>query len=452
MSSKVDAPASVKLIFLMSAMLMLIVPFHAMLVPEQVLFLLEFLAVILLFLVFWSGLYLQGTYSVVIWFLCLCVMLATAYVIPLSLLDEIVLPGRELYDDVGKWLEQQGVDQGSRYLSIIPYSSNLALLALLPPVAIFLAIISLPERFVIKLIYLLIIIAVLEACLGLVQYSSRNDYFYLGMGVTGNAQGTYINRDHFSALLEMVLPITLGMMLFSVGRAQSGIFQSKSKVFNHALIFAFAALLIFLAAIFARSRAGVFLIMLAVLVSSITFSRHVGGSRSVSLSAVFATVAIGLAVSIGLIPVLNRFVAKSPVEDERWRIFEHSVEGIKAFFPVGSGPGTFLDVYRFFQPVEQLTIINSAHNDYLELVFELGAVGVFIIVGFWLLYLTGWVKLWSAAHWDRMHFIQVAAGISILLLLLHCSVEFILHEPMNTLVFALLTGVFFTKRAAVRRT
>ena len=153
MSSKVDAPASVKLIFLMSAMLMLIVPFHAILVPEQVLFLLEFLAVILLFLVFWPGLYLQGTYSVVIWFLCLCVMLATAYVIPLSLLDEIVLPGRELYDDVGKWLEQQGVDQGSRYLSIIPYSSSLTLLALLPPVAIFLAIILIPSGIKFKQIF-----------------------------------------------------------------------------------------------------------------------------------------------------------------------------------------------------------------------------------------------------------------------------------------------------------
>lgn len=436
---------SAKFVFLMSALLMLIVPFHAVLVPEQVLLVLEFIAVLVLFVVFWSGLYKQGTYSIVGWFLFLSLVAAAIYVMPLPFLNDIALPGRGLYSDVRSWLVGQGIDVGPHYLSIIPYKSVLALLALLPPLAIFFAMVSLSESLVRRLVYLLLIIVSVEAALGLIQYASGNRDFYFGLTGSGSAQGTYINRDHFSALLEMTLPIALGMMLFSIGRSQHSHLSNKGKVFNQTLLFASVALLIFLAAVFARSRAGVFLIMLAVLISSIVFARHIGGGRSVSLTAAFSTVAMGLAVTIGLIPVLNRFVATNPIEDERWRIFEHTIEGLKSFFPIGSGPGTFIDIYPAFQPIEQLNTINRAHNDYLELVFELGAVGIFVIIGFWLLYIFGWFKIAGKA-WDRMHFIQVGSGIGIFLLLLHCSVEFILHEPMNTLVFALLAGVFFSKR------
>lgn len=54
------------------------------------------------------------------------------------------------------------------------------------------------------------------------------------------------------------------------------------------------------------------------------------------------------------------------------------------------------DVYRAFQPLEQQGFINQgAHNDYLELMFDMGLAGMVIIGDFFLLYLYGWVKLWD---------------------------------------------------------
>jgi len=439
-----------RIVFLLGALSLLIVPLHGVLVPSQVLLLLEALGLLTLLVIFWSGVYKGGTYRIVLWFLFISVAVACLYVVPLPQglnlpfleADRLsgTLPGRSLYADVEQWLLSKGQAPNAT-LSLIPYESTLALLALLPPLALFFSGISVTEIQLRNLVYLLLLIAGVQAVIGLVQYASGNPAFYFGMPVARNAQGTYVNRDHFAALLEMTLPIAIGLMLYSIGRSHDRRRDAKARVLNQVLIFGSLALLLFLAGVFARSRTGVFLIMVAVLVSSFIFARHIGGKQTVGLTAIFATLAVGLAASIGLIPVLNRFVSRNPVEDERFRIFEHTIEGIKAFFPFGSGPGTFSDVYRAFQPIEQGKFINNAHNDYLELVFETGALGVFIIIGFFLIYFMGCFKL-AGQTWSRVHFIKVAAGIGIFLFMLHLLTEFLLHEPMNTMIFALLLGVF----------
>ena len=451
-----NSSLSSRLAFFLAAISLLVVPLHGVLIPPQVLLILEVLGLLILFVVFWSGLYKRGTYPIILWFLFISLAMACLYVVPIPqgfnvpFIDIENLPGRLIYEDVRLWLAAHDVVSDAT-LSLIPYESNLALLALLPPLALFFVGISITEIQLRNLVYLLLLVAGVQAILGLIQYASGNPAFYFGISPNGrSAQGTYVNRDHFVALLEMVLPIAIGLMLYSIGRSSYDRRGSDAKawVLNQVLIFGFLAVLIFLAGVFARSRTGVFLIMVAVLVSSFVFARHIGGKQSVGLAAVFATIAVGLATSIGLIPVLNRFVARNPVEDERFRIFEHTIEGIKAFFPFGSGPGTFPDVYRAFQPIEQLSHVNNAHNDYLELMFEMGVFGAFIIVGFLLIYILGWFKL-AGQTWSRMHFIKVGAGIGIFLFLLHLTTEFLLHEPMNTMIFALLVGIFLRRSSKV---
>lgn len=441
-----------RIVFFLAALSLLVVTLHGVVGQPEVLLGVEALGLLTLLVVFWSGLYQDGTYRIVHWFLWISIGFAGLYVIPIPdgfvmpFFDINDLPGRALYNEVDAWLLTQGV-KDSNTLSLIPYESTLALLALLPPLALFYAGISLTQTQLRNLVYCLLLIAGVQAVIGLVQYATGNPAFYFGISPSGgrSAQGTYVNRDHFAALLEMTLPIAIGLMLYSIGRVSYDRRRDATAlILNQVLIFGFLAVLLFLAGVFARSRTGVFLIMVAVVVSSFVFARHIGGKQSARLAAGFATVAVGLAASIGLIPVLNRFVSRNPVEDERFRIFEHTIDGIKAFFPWGSGPNTYADVYRVFQPIEQGKRIHNAHNDYLELLFEMGAFGGFIIVGFLLIYFMGWFKLMGNA-WDRMRFIQVGAGIGLFLLLLHLLSEFLLHKPMNTMIFALLVGIFLRR-------
>lgn len=151
--------------------------------------------------------------------------------------------------------------------------------------------------------------------------------------------------------------------------------------------------------------------------------------------------ALGIASSIGLIPVLSRF-GQDPVEDVRWEIFTHTWTAIKQFFPFGSGLGTFQPVFMAFQPPELPQFVNHAHNDYLELLLETGLWGVILISLFVLAYIAGWLALRHHHSWSRFHFIQTAAGISLFLMGLHSFVDFNLHLPANSIFFAFLAGIF----------
>lgn len=376
-------------------------------------------------------------------FLATGLVLVLVYTLPIPLASWSTLPGRSFYMEVIEWLQQQNVTPNVS-ISIIPGETMRAFLTLLPPLAMFLTIASLDEKRLQHLITFFFIIASIQAMLALIQYSSDNPAFLFGITSHDNSgQGTYLNRDHFAALMEMAIPPAIALMMFSFGRHRDK-FEDSWVIAHQNLLYSLLTLLLFLGAIFSKSRGGIFLSLLAILISSITFARHLGGKQAVSITATLATIAIGAAISIGLAPVLNRFFVHDPLEDGRWEIFQHTIEGIKTFFPVGSGPGTFPDVYRAFQPIEQMKFINNAHNDYLELLFEMGMAGAFIIAFFLILYVYRWVKLWGQ-KWDRLHFLQVAAGISIFLLLLHSFVDFNLHTPANMIVFAFMCGIFFRK-------
>lgn len=389
----------------------------------------------------------QRLYRPVTLFTITGLCLTAAYLLPLSQTQWGLLPGRDFYLEGIDWLNQQAVTP-KLTISIVPAETLIAILSLIAPLSIFLVACYLPNTKVKQLVMVFLGIAALEAALGLIQYASNNPTFFFGLTPNGqSAQGTYRNRDHFAALMEMALPISIGLMLFAVGKKHNHEDNTTTSHFswltlNHTLIFGSLMLLILLAGIFSRSRAGVFLIIVTVLLSSLVFAKHIGGKQSAGIMAIIATVGGGIAASIGLIPILNRFVAEDPLADERWTIFSHTLEGIKTFFPFGSGPGTFPDVYRAFQPIEQMNFVNNAHNDYLELLFEMGAIGMFIIVSFLILYLYGWVKLWGK-QWDQFHFIQNAAGIGIFAILLHSFSDFNLHTPANMIGFAFLCGLFF---------
>jgi O-antigen ligase len=317
---------------------------------------------------------------------------------------------------------------------------------LIPTLAVFLSAVSLPDQLVKRLVYVFLLMASVQGVLGLIQYASDDLFFVFGMDYHGRmAQGMYVNRDHFAALMEMALPMALALMLYSIGRtADDRQHGGLGGSVNRAVLFAFAALVIFLAAIFSRSRTGVFLVLLMVLLSSVVFSRHIGGKQSVGWASAFAVIAGGIGMSVGLIPVLNRFIAADPLEDGRWPIFETTLTVIREFFPLGSGPGTYAEMYRAFQPAEQAFFANHAHNDYLELLVEMGAAGVFVIAGFMVVYLYGWIRLRKFV-WNRMRFLQVGSGLAVLAILLHSLLDFNLHTPANFVVFAMLVGIFFRK-------
>lgn len=414
----------------------------------------QLIALALLTLVLWapSRLVLRPPEAIL---LVLLLLVPVVYLLPLPAQWIDALPGRTLYTKAQALLASADAN-GGLPLSLVPSATVTAGLALLLPVAAFLGVRCLDERRILTLLQLVLAIAAIQAIIGVIQFGTAqtgNPLLAIDGGHAGSGTGLYLNRNHLAGLLEMVLPIALALFFFSLGRGEAsqatGRWRRKaafvSSVQGHAaLIYGALAVLLVIGAVFSRSRTGIFLTMLGILLSTFLFARRIGGSNAFGSTGTLFALAGAFAVTIGLAPVLERFSVSQLADEGRWPLFERALQGAATFFPFGSGPGTFPSTFPPFQPLELGNVfVNRAHNDYIEWLFDAGAVGVAIPLAIFLLYLYQWTRVYSAGAWPRARFLQAGAGIGLLLLALHEFVDYNLYTPANQLVFAILAGLFF---------
>ena len=371
------------------------------------------------------------------------------------------LPGRAFYAEA---LRQTGADGAGfewRALSLIPTATESAWLGLLPPLTVFVMAIRLTETHLLRLMLVFLGIATTQALMGLIQYGNGPDsVFRLSNTLsTGNAVGTYVNRNHLAGLLEMALPVSLALLAATIGHSRpphsSGKHQRRRTFrqwlarfsmerLNQAAIYGSVAIAILLGLIFSRSRTGVGMAMLGILLTTLLFSNRLGGRGVYGMVGAFTAIGIGLASLIGLAPVLNRFTLQDPMEDARWSIFDATVKASIEFFPLGSGAGTYEDVLRRFHPADIYGVtINYAHNDYLEWVMECGLIAALLIAAWLAFYVRQWGRVWKRGNWTLLRFAQAGAGIALFLMMLHSLVDCNLQIPANAVFAALLAAVFF---------
>ena len=84
-----------------------------------------------------------------------------------------------------------------------------------------------------------------------------------------------------------------------------------------------------------------------------------------------------------------------------------------------------------------------AHDDYAELVLELGGAGGAIVGRLVLSYGVRWVGLAGGWRERSLGHLQMAAGLGMLAMAVHGLVDFNFHIPANALYFSFLAGVFF---------
>ncbi len=376
--------------------------------------------------------------------------LLALFSLPVSFLQ--VLPGRDVFFSIDQILGRPDETYWSS-ISLVPHKTEMALWALLPPLAVFAATVNQPNENVLKLVYLMFGMAVFQALLSLMQYGGG-----LGIDLTISNEwglkavaGTYLNRDHLAGFMEMVFPVLLALLAATVGKhrfdAHRGSRWRKRLDFlttlkgHQTIIYAVIGVLVILCLIFTRSRAGIALTMLGLLLTLAVFARRLGGSNVYGTYGSVLAVILVLAIEIGLAPVLDRF-SLDPMEDLRWDIYGTSIQGIVEHFPAGTGPGTYPDIYPQYQAADMDHFINRAHNDYLEWIFDGGALAVILILAGLIMYALGWRQLWIRGRWHTFRYVQAGAGIGAFLIILHSLLDYNLHKPANAIYFAFLLAVF----------
>lgn len=344
------------------------------------------------------------------------------------------LPGRE---QLVLGLDLVGLQPGWGPLSLTPDRTWSSVLALIPPAAMLLAVLTLSQPQRSRLVAFCLVAALVGAVWGAAQLANGGDQFHPWRTTgAGSVSGFFANRNHLASFLLATLPFAAVFGAASLRRRNGG----RLAIWIAALFI--GLVIVTLAAI--RSRAGVMLFV-PVMGFSLLAAWIAGGRGRPAPALLLLVGATGAALTavavLALPPVLARFEVDSAPETrfERWPIV---AEAAQAYLPIGSGIGSFDAVYRSVEPLEQLdnTFFNQAHNDYLETWQEAGWPGVALILAFLVWYGR---RLWSAwkAEPSRDRDLQRAASIALGVFLLHSIGDYPLRTTALAVMFALCCGL-----------
>lgn len=417
--------------------------------------LLQWQGLILIGLALWHPRVVELSAGEVI-FLVLLIAIPFIYWIPWPAWAAAMIPVHEPYASAMALVNGEAVPP--RTLSILAGASERAWLMLALPIGVYLAMRSLKEHETELVVHALLAIALTQVAIGLFQFLSATsgvDYALSELVPRHNASGTFRNRNHMAGMLELAFPIALAIFLHDFGRARGerrmhrdwrkrivALLQTSGRP---ALIFAILAILLIVGIVITRSRTGIAMAMLGIIITSIIFSRRVGGHSTFGLVGQVLTLVIGFGLALGLAPVLDRFSVGDMAADARWQLAESTFDAAGRLAPLGSGPGTYGNVFPLHQPIELgRWYIAHAHNDYLEAFFELGLGALVLLVLFLGLFIHQWTRLVTRDDWSRFRCMQIGAGIGLVLMLGHSLTDYNLHTPANLAYFALLAGLFFS--------
>lgn len=362
------------------------------------------------------------------------ILIPIIQLIPLPPQVWTALPGREA---VTEGFRTGGVALPWLPISLAPSATVDALLSLVPPAAVFLAIISLDERARRRVSLIVIAVTLAGTLIGAAQVASGQDSSLRFYEVTNtdSAVGFFANRNHYAALLAITLPLTAYWLAYSESRS-----RGQRVVY---MLIAAGFLVIFVVSLgVTRSRAGIGLGAAAILASAavLWFSKAV--PRIVPVVLIAGMVVGGGLISLfALEPLLNRF--HDPVSNEaRVNLLPGLMAAAKTYFPVGSGLGSFVPVFQMFEHADTMLprYVNHAHDDYIELIIETGVMGAAVLTAG-----LGWIVTAAvrSAGWPqgRDPDLQRVAAVIVAILLVHSVVDYPLRTAALSVMFALACGL-----------
>jgi O-antigen ligase len=244
--------------------------------------------------------------------------------------------------------------------------------------------------------------------------------------------GPYVNHNHYAGLMEMLLPIPL---VFVFTRYGSGLRKGMA---------AFAAALMASTIFLSGSRGGMLAVAVQITIFVAILLRQKQTGRMVFTLGIFLALAIGLLAWLGGGELVERIASihsetrtelsgamRVDIDRDALRMFEHN--------PIlGWGLGTFADVYPQFRSFYTNFFVDNAHNDYLQLLVEMGTLGFATML--WFLVTVYYRAIKKLKNWtvDTNGALSLAAMLGISGILVHSFLDFNLQIPANAALFYVL--------------
>ena len=287
------------------------------------------------------------------------------------------------------------------------------------------------------LVFPIILVAAFEAGLGLLQQA---------VGEPGTiARGTYINRNHFAGLLEMALPFAVIYPVAVMRRVRSRRHSPAGPAVKASAVLAVAAVLL-LGIIYSLSRMGFLAALCSLLVMGILALSPGLSARGKFL--IVGSITLSIMISFVFLPpdqLIVRFARISSVEgitaEDRVLLWRETLDLIAAYPLFGCGLGGYGSAFLKHKVSVPLVSSAYAHNDYLQILAELGIIGFVIAAALMLAILAKAVRAALQNSDPNSRCLALACVGAIVAILVHSLVDFNLYIPANAVLLAWISGI-----------
>lgn len=291
-----------------------------------------------------------------------------------------------------------------------------------------------------KVAMILALFGIAIACFALLQGVAPNGklYWVRVPRLGGWIYGPYVNHNHYAGLMEMLVPIPLIIALSRLAHEKTRIAAGTAAAIMVGTIF------------LSGSRGGMLAIFVELAVLGIVLSRQKKSMRIALAIGAFAVVLVSLLAWLGGKELTTRVTSISTeargeisggmrlsIDRDAFQMFRHR--------PIlGWGIGTFPVVYPQFRSFYTNFFVNEAHNDYLQLLSEMGLLGFGTML--WFLSVLFRRVRDKISKWptDVSGAVTLACALGVIGILVHSLIDFNLQIPAN----AALYYVFCTIAAA----
>jgi O-antigen ligase len=305
----------------------------------------------------------------------------------------------------------------------------------------------------------ILLLGCFEALYGMIQTFSGNEHIWWvrKAAYRGDVTGTYVNRNHFAGLLEIIImpAVAYAAATAETRKKTSNFFRERKSFrarlsarlfgeerFNQRLLVLFSAVVMGLALLFSASRGGMLGAAGGLLCLGLLFLTRKGHRRK-GLVVLFFFVLLGAyALRMGVERPLERFRAFDTSFEVRARYAQKALELFEDYPLTGIGVGNFRYAYPKYQaPEDTKVFIDHAHNDFVEFLAEAGSIGFVLFSAGFLFYLYRTARLWKRRHDPFAVCLGTASFAALAALGIHSYSDFNLHYVTNCLMLLAVMSI-----------
>lgn len=305
-----------------------------------------------------------------------------------------------------------------------------SLLVLIPSAVIFVGCVRLRMEDRVRLLWIVLGFALFGALLGIAQFASGGRLTPFVSAHVGYPVGLFVNRNHQAVfLLAAGIPLAaaLGALRLAQGKARAA-----------TMLTALSAIAMFAITVIATTSRMAFLLLPLVLGVALTllFLRQSIGRLVLPSMLALAAVTLLIAFNGGFGQTLARF---SSFHDARFDYFADVQWALGHYGLAGTGIGTFVPVHKSAESLASITpsILNHAHNDFVELLLEGGMAAALLLLAFFGLVGVAVWRTVKASEGRRSRALSLAGATGIAVILLFSLVDYPLRMPAIGATFAL---------------